>query len=98
MPAWIRGMIWISGRDIARSTIETMQKDGYIDAWRKVHPDLEQEPGYTFPVWNPQTRLDYVFTPSAFASRFTACDVRSAPPRVKAAAGPFPVLVGVLRL
>ncbi|MFL5608069.1 MAG: endonuclease/exonuclease/phosphatase family protein, partial [Gemmatimonadaceae bacterium] len=25
MPAWIRGMIWLSGRDIARSTIEMMR-------------------------------------------------------------------------
>ena len=25
------------------------------------------EPGYTFPVWEPHVRLDYVFTPSAYA-------------------------------
>ncbi len=95
MPAWIRGMIWISGRDIARSTIETMQKDGYIDAWRKVHPDLEKEPGYTFPVWNPHTRLDYVFTPSEFASRFTTCEVRKTPEVAKTASDHFPLLVEI---
>jgi hypothetical protein len=37
MPAWIRGMVWLSGRDIARSTIEMMRSDGYVDAWRTVH-------------------------------------------------------------
>ena len=72
MPAWIRGMIWLSGRDIARSTIEMMQADGYVDAWRTIHADPDVEPGYTFPVWEPHVRLDYVFTPSAYASRMNA--------------------------
>jgi endonuclease/exonuclease/phosphatase family metal-dependent hydrolase len=93
MPAWIRGMVWLSGRDIARSTIEMMKSDGYAEAWRTVHPDLEADPGYTFPVWNPHTRLDYVFTPAEFASRFTACEVRRNPDQVKAASDHFPLLV-----
>jgi endonuclease/exonuclease/phosphatase family metal-dependent hydrolase len=93
MPAWIRGMIWLSGRDIARSTIEMMQADGYVDAWRAVHGDLQSEPGYTFPVWNPHVRLDYVFTPAAYASRFTACEVRHAPEAVRAASDHMPLLV-----
>ncbi len=95
MPAWIRGMIWISGRDIARSTIEMMRSDGYIDAWRSVHPDLEHEPGYTFPVWNPHTRLDYVFTPAEYASRFTAVEVRKTPEVAKRASDHFPLLVEI---
>lgn len=95
MPAWIRGMIWISGRDIARSTIEMMRSDGYMDAWRKVHPDLEHEPGYTFPVWNPHTRLDYVFAPAEFASRFSAVEVRTTPEVTKTASDHFPLLVEI---
>jgi endonuclease/exonuclease/phosphatase family metal-dependent hydrolase len=79
MPAWIRGMIWLSGRDIARTTIEMMRAEGYVDAWRVAHPDSEKDPGYTFPVWNPHVRLDYVFTPTAYASRIVACDVRPTP-------------------
>jgi endonuclease/exonuclease/phosphatase family metal-dependent hydrolase len=93
MPAWIRGMVWLSGRDIARSTIEMMQSDGYIDAWRALHSDHEKDPGYTFPVWSPHVRLDYVFTPSEYASRFTACDVRRTPEQVKGASDHFPLLV-----
>jgi exodeoxyribonuclease-3 len=93
MPAWIRGMIWLSGRDIARSTIEMMRSDGYVDAWRTVHPDSEQEPGYTFPVWNPHVRLDYVFTPAAYASRVTACEVRRTPDAVRMASDHLPLLV-----
>jgi endonuclease/exonuclease/phosphatase family metal-dependent hydrolase len=94
MPRWIRGMIWLSGRDIARSTIEMMQSDGYVDAWRALHKE-QKEPGYTFPVWDPHVRLDYVFTPAAYASRFIACEVRRAPDNVRTASDHFPLLVEI---
>jgi len=95
MPAWIRGMVWLSGRDIARSTIEMMQADGYADAWRTIHRDAEREPGHTFPVWNPHVRLDYVFTPVKYASRFTGCEVRTTPEVVRRASDHFPLLVQI---
>jgi len=95
MPRWIRGMIWLSGRDIARTTIELMQSDGYVDAWRTLHASQEEEPGYTFPVWDPHVRLDYVFTPKEYASRFTACEVRRTPEEVKTASDHFPLLVEI---
>lgn len=93
MPAWIRGMVWLSGRDIARSTIEMMRADGYADAWRTMHPDSVREPGYTFPVWNPHVRLDYVFMPTAYASRVVACEVRRAPEVARTASDHYPLLV-----
>jgi exodeoxyribonuclease-3 len=93
MPAWIRGMVWLSGRDIARSTIEMMRSDGYVDAWRTVHPDSVQEPGYTFPVWNPHVRLDYVFTPAEYGPRVRACEVRRTPEVARTASDHFPLLV-----
>ena len=95
MPGWIRGMIWLSGRDIARSTIEMMRDDGYVDAWRTLHADHENDPGYTFPVWNPHVRLDYVFTPKEFGSRFTACEVRRTPEKTKTASDHLPLLVEI---
>lgn len=95
MPRWIRGMIWLSGRDIARSTIEMMQSDGYIDAWRALYADRETEPGYTFPVWDPHVRLDYVFTPAEYATRFKACEVRRTPETVRTASDHFPLLVEI---
>ncbi len=94
MPRWIRGMIWISGRDIARSTIEMMQSDGYVDAWRTLHAD-HQNAGSTFPVWDPHVRLDYVFTPVEFASRFISCEVRKTPEIVTTASDHFPLLVEI---
>ena len=93
MPAWIRGMVWLSGRDIARSTIEMMRADGYVDAWRTVHGNLENDPGYTFPVWNPHVRLDYVFTPAQYAPRVIACEVRRTPDEVRTASDHLPLLV-----
>jgi len=95
MPRWIRAMIWLSGRDIARSTIEMMQSDGYVDAWRTLYGDHKSDPGYTFPVWDPHVRLDYVFTPTEFASRFTACEVRRTPDTVRTASDHFPLLVEI---
>ena len=95
MPRWIRGMVWLSGRDIARSTIEMMRADGYVDAWRALYKDQQNDPGYTFPVWNPHVRLDYVFTPTEFASRFTACEVRQTPDEVRTASDHFPLLVEI---
>lgn len=98
MPRWIRGMIWLSGRNIARSTIEMMQTEGYADAWRALYADREGEaakPGYTFPVWNPHVRLDYVFTPKEYASCFTKCEVRRAPQQVQTASDHFPLLVEI---
>ncbi|MFL5622284.1 MAG: endonuclease/exonuclease/phosphatase family protein [Gemmatimonadaceae bacterium] len=95
MPMWIRGMVWLSGRDIARSTIEMMRSDGYVDAWRALHADHRADPGYTFPVWNPHVRLDYVFTPSEYAAHFTACEVRRTPKEVLKASDHFPLLVEI---
>jgi exodeoxyribonuclease-3 len=95
MPRWIRGMIWLSGRDIARTTIEMMKTDGYVDAWRTLHADPEKETGYTFPVWDPHVRLDYVFTPAEYGSRFRACEVRRIPEEVRTASDHFPLLVEV---
>ena len=72
MPAWIRGLVWLSGRDIQRDTIQHIKDSGYVDGYRRLHPD---EKGYTFPVWDPHLRLDYVFVPKGFAGRLALCEV-----------------------
>ena len=95
MPRWIRGMVWLSGRDIARTTIAMMHSEGYVDAWRTLYKDHVKDPGYTFPVWNPHVRLDYVFAPASYASRLTACEVRRTPEAVRTASDHFPLLVEI---
>ena len=89
MPAWIRALVWLSGRDIQRETIGIMRDANYIDGYRFLHPE---EKGYTFPVWDPHLRLDYVFVPSAFADQLISCEVIREPPKVTAASDHFPLL------
>jgi endonuclease/exonuclease/phosphatase family metal-dependent hydrolase len=90
MPQWIRAMVWLSGRDIARHTIQHMLDQQYLDAWATLHPG---EPGFTFPTWDPHVRLDYAFTPERYRAALQSCIVQSAPPEVQQASDHFPLLV-----
>lgn len=89
MPAWIRGMIWLSGRDIQRETIQIVRDAKYLDAYRSLHPD---DKGYTFPVWDPHLRLDYLFVPEKFANRVVECEVVADLPVAVDASDHFPLL------
>ena len=89
MPAWIRGLIWLSGRNIQRDTIQLMRDSGYLDGYRTLHPD---EKGYTFPVWDPHLRLDYVFVPSMFVGRLIQSEVINLPQKARKASDHFPLL------
>jgi exodeoxyribonuclease III len=89
MPAWIRGLVWISGRDIQRETIQLMRDSGYVDGYRALHPS---EKGYTFPVWDPHLRLDYVFVPQGFADRLLLCKVIDDSDKARKASDHFPLL------
>jgi len=93
MPRWIRAMIWLSGRDISRETIQLLMDEGYVDAWRRLHP---KDNGFTFPTWDPHVRLDYVFVPQRFDERIAVCEVLWTPePLVREASDHAPVLVEV---
>lgn len=92
MPVWIQAMVWISGRDIARHTIETLLKANYADVWKKHHDGDE---GFTFPVWRPHVRLDYVFTPERYVSKLSRCEVLYDAPDVKTASDHFPLLIEI---
>jgi len=89
MPAWIRALVWVSGRDIQRETIQLMKDSNYIDGYRLLHPS---DKGYTFPVWDPHLRLDYVFLPSGFARRLVQCEVITEPAVASKASDHFPLL------
>jgi endonuclease/exonuclease/phosphatase family metal-dependent hydrolase len=92
MPAWIRTLVWLSGRDIQRATIQLMLDAGYRDGFRTVHP---LKTGYTFPTWDPHLRLDYVFLPHAFAHRLHGCEVITQPGIVDQASDHFPLLAHI---
>jgi len=90
LPAWIRGLIWISGRKLQRETIQHMLDAGYSDGFRALH---KEDMGYTFPTWDPHVRLDYVFVPKPFSNRLVACEVIREPAAViKAASDHCPLL------
>jgi endonuclease/exonuclease/phosphatase family metal-dependent hydrolase len=40
-------------------------------------------------------RLDYVFTPAEYGTRFTACEVRRTPEIARTASDHFPLLVEI---
>ena len=91
-PRWIRALIWISGRQLQRQTIQVMLDANYLDAFRSLH----DESGHTFPTWNPHVRLDYAFVPRAFAARLLACEVMNKPQElIRAASDHCPLLVEV---
>ena len=90
MPAWIRALIWISGRKLQRETIQLMLDAGYGDGFRMLNPE---DKGYTFPTWDPHVRLDYVFVPKVFANRLEKCEVITEPKeRVRAASDHCPLV------
>ncbi len=91
MPAWIRGLVWLSGRDIQRDTIQHIKDSGYVDGYRSLHPD---DKGYTFPVWDPHLRLDYVIVPKPFTDRLQSCAVLNDPNAFKAS-DHFPLLAEI---
>ena len=95
LPAWIRALIWISGRKLQRETIQLMLDAGYADGYRMLHPD---DRGYTFPTWDPHVRLDYVFVPKPFANRLVSCEVTTEPLELIKAASDHCPLIAELKL
>ncbi|HZH34007.1 MAG TPA: endonuclease/exonuclease/phosphatase family protein [Pyrinomonadaceae bacterium] len=92
MPRWIRALIWISGRDIKRETIQIMLDSGYIDSFRHLYPEVI---GHTFPVWEPHVRLDYVFLPARYTEQLDSVEIIKQPAIVTTASDHFPLLANV---
>ena len=73
----LRALVWMSGGRIRWRTIQIILNAGYVDGFRRLHPD---DPGLTFPVWDPHVRLDYVFASAGQAERLLTCEVIRHPP------------------
>lgn len=73
LPHRLRALVWLSGGQIRWRTIRAILEAGYTDIYRAIHGDVIS--GFTFPTWSPHVRLDYVFAPSGYTSRFTSCEV-----------------------
>ena len=74
LPHRLRALVWLSGGRIRWRTIQIVLDAGYVDVYRALNG---ADVGYTFPTWAPHVRLDYMFVPSGFAGRVSACEDRS---------------------
>lgn len=92
MPLWIRALIWLSGNDIRRDTIQTILDAGYLDGFRTLYPT---DKGYTFPVYRPHVRLDYVFLPEKYKANLKSCEIIKQPSIVTKASDHFPLLINL---
>ena len=88
LPHRLRALVWLSGGRIRWRTIQIVLDAGYVDAYRGLNG---AEVGYTFPTWAPHVRLDYMFVPSGFAGRVSACQIVNHP-SAPAASDHFPLL------
>ncbi len=91
LPTRLRALVWLSGGRIRWRTIQIVLNEGYVDVFRRLHPD---ETGLSFPVWDPHVRLDYVFAPAGHADRIGECRVVSHP-AASLASDHFPLFAAV---
>lgn len=92
LPGWLRLSIFMQGGYIARQVIARMRAAGWLDAYRRVHPD---DPGYTLPALAPNSRLDYIFVNDAVYRQVRACEVVRCPDVVRRASDHLPVAIEI---
>jgi len=90
LPPRLRALVWLSGGRVRWETIQILLDNGYLDSYRLLHPD---DKGYTFPIWDPHVRLDYLFLPAPFHQRLKECRVVNDVQAVAQASDHFPLLV-----
>lgn len=91
LPPRLRALLWIGGGPVRWTAHRVMTGAGYTDAYRLLH----QDPGHTFPAWEPHVRLDYVFLPGRVAASVKRCEVVRDAAGVKEASDHFPLLAEI---
>jgi len=91
LPNRLRALVWLSGGRIRFRTIQRILDNGYVDCFRRLQPD---DPGLTFPTWDPHVRLDFAFVPARHAESVSECRVIRTAPAEKAS-DHFPLLTEV---
>jgi len=76
LPLRLRSFVYLTGREIRWETIQIMLDADYADGYRMLHPE---HPGFTFPTWDPNLRLDFVFLPRPSLPRLKSCEVVVSP-------------------
>ncbi|WP_052887694.1 endonuclease/exonuclease/phosphatase family protein [Thermogemmatispora carboxidivorans] len=62
----------LAGLSVPRKSIPLLQRAGYIDCFRHLHP---REPGFTCPALMPAGRIDFIFASPELAPRLRVCQV-----------------------
>ena len=88
LPARLQALYWLGGGRIQWKALSILLEAGYADGYRLLHHD----PGYTFPTWDPQVRLDYLLVPAKLIQAVKSCGVVYDAPGVKEASDHFPLL------
>ena len=88
LPRRLRLLVYLSGGRIRWQTVAIVLGAGYVDGFRQLHAS---DPGPTFPTWDPNVRLDYVFVPKALAPKLIACDVVTSAAAAAGASDHFPI-------
>ena len=88
LPGRLRAIAWATGGAVRWQTIRHVLDAGYVDGYRLFHDD----PGYTFPTWDPRLRLDYCFLPAAERERLESCEVMSGAAHSREASDHLPLL------
>jgi exonuclease III len=92
LPIRYRMLAMVLGGRITFRAIQMILDAGYVDCYRRLH----SEPGLTFPAWEPNVRLDYVFAQRNFAERVRHCDVMNGIPEPAKATDHLPLIAELL--
>jgi endonuclease/exonuclease/phosphatase family metal-dependent hydrolase len=88
LPPRLRITAWATGGRVRYKTIQIMLDAGYSDGFRM----LRDDPGFTFPTWDPHVRLDFVFLPAIAANKLSSCRVMRNAHLATDASDHFPLL------
>ncbi len=91
LPARYKLLAFLLGGRINFRAIQIMLDAGYIDCYRRFHND----PGYTFPAWDPHVRLDYFFALQEHVDIVSMCNVMTDFPDPATATDHLPLLAEV---
>jgi len=91
LPPRLQALYWMGGGRIRRRALALMLAVGYTDGYRALHSDE----GYTFPTWDPQVRLDYLFMPAKSVAAVKRCEVLRNAPGAREASDHFPLLAEI---
>ncbi len=87
MPMYMKSLVGLQGGH-QRWTIPEIERAGYVDAFRVLHPD---DTGFTVPARHPHIRLDYALVPKNMRERIVSCEAVTKPAAVLKASDHLPV-------